>query len=265
MSDSARLPWLDPHDPGQPFPPLESAFTQPNGLLAAGGDLHPQRLLLAYSQGIFPWYGADEPILWWSPQPRAVLRVGHLHRSRSLRRAWKRADFGCTTDRAFATVLRACSRSDSDDGVWLGPEMQAAYAELHRLGAAHSVEVWREGSLIGGVYGLLLGRVFFAESMFSHASNGSKLALCALENALAARGAALIDGQVRSPHLMRLGFELWPRENFGQALQTLCRTAPEDDTSWKLPTESAACTAHIPAELAPPARANNCHDHIPGR
>ncbi len=248
MSGSAELQWLDPHNLTQPFPDPETALTHPNGLLAAGGNLHPQRLITAYQQGIFPWYGVGEPILWWSPNPRAVLRVGHLHRSRSLQRTWKRGDFACTTNTAFKQVLRACSRQDIQDGVWLGPAMQAAYTELHLIGVAHSVEVWRNGHLIGGIYGVLLGRVFFGESMFSHAADGSKIALWALEATLQKRGVVLLDGQVASPHLLRLGFELWPREDFTGALRLLCRSAPTSiEQPWELAPDCQGSAAHMPA------------------
>jgi len=247
MSGGGALQWLDPHDVSQPFPDPETALTYPNGLLAAGGNLHPQRLITAYSQGIFPWYGVDEPILWWSPNPRAVLRVGHLHRSRSLRRAWNRADFACTTDKAFDQVLQACSRVDTDDGVWLGTDMQAAYSELHRLGIAHSVEVWRDGALIGGIYGVLLGRVFFGESMFSHATNGSKIAIWALDRTLEEHGVVLLDGQVGSPHLLRLGFELWPRGDFSAALRSLCTQDSEPSVvPWELAAGSTGSADHLP-------------------
>ncbi len=248
MSEGGALQWLDPHDVSQPFPAPEAALAYPNGLLAAGGNLHPHRLISAYRQGIFPWYGADEPILWWSPNPRAVLRVGKLHRSRSLRRAWNRADFACTTNRAFSRVLQACSRMDTDDGVWLGPDMQAAYSELHRRGLAHSVEVWRNRELIGGIYGVLLGRVFFGESMFSRATNGSKMALWALESTLQEQGVVLLDGQVGSPHLLRLGFELWPREHFTEALHSLCPQGTDSPSrAWELAAASAGTPTHFPS------------------
>lgn len=263
MSGAAELQWLDPHDHSQPFPDPATAFDHPNGLLAAGGNLHPHRLINAYRQGIFPWYGVDEPILWWSPNPRAVLRVGHLHRSRSMRRAWNRADFACTTNQAFCEVLSACSRMDTEEGVWLGSDMQAAYTELHLIGVAHSVEVWRSGELIGGIYGVLLGKVFFGESMFSHATNGSKFALCALEDTLAHRGALLLDGQVASPHLMRLGFELWPRENFTDTLETLCRSDfTETENQWELPHSSRGAPTHAPPATDPGMASRDCQKAI---
>lgn len=220
-----QLTWLTPGRPYESFPEPASALAHPNGLLAAGGDLQPERLLRAYCRGIFPWFSENEPILWWSPNPRAVMRVGHLHRSRSLRRAWNRSDFAVSVNRAFNDVLLQCSRMDTSDGVWLTAEMQSAYAEMHALGHAHSIEIWREGQLIGGIYGLLIGAVFFGESMFSIATNGSKFALIALEEILIRRGVKLLDGQVQSPHLTRMGFELWRRDDF---LAFLADHSPND-------------------------------------
>lgn len=256
---SVNLTWLRAGCSNEPFPSPNSALKHPNGLLAAGGDLHPQRLLRAYRQGIFPWYSADEPILWWSPNPRAVLRIGHLHRSRSLVRAWKRGDFAVTTDRAFRPVLQCCSREDCSDGVWLTAEMRNAYTLLHQLGHAHSVEIWRNGALIGGIYGLLLGRVFFGESMFSKATNASKFALIALEEILLTRGVVLLDGQVHSPHLMRMGFELWPRPVFLQTLHScseppLIDSGPKDSqtrtAAWAVPASCPQSTNHLPASVS---------------
>lgn len=247
MSGQTPLAWLDADQPNQAFPAESAALEQPNGLLAAGGCLSPQRLMQAYRRGIFPWYGENEPLLWWTPNPRAVLRVGQLHRSRSLQRAWKRQDFFCTTDFDFSAVMDACSRSENDDGVWLSEEMQSAYLDLHRLGQAHSVEIWRSGALIGGIYGVHMGRVFFGESMFSRATNGSKLALWALDELLRSVGTVLLDGQVSSPHLLRMGFELWPRERFLQLL-TQTATAEQDlpNGQWKLPELAKANAAHAP-------------------
>ncbi len=249
MARRPRFTWLDASRPEQPFPDPALALREPNGLLAAGGDLRSERLLRAYRQGIFPWYSPGEPILWWCPDPRAVLPVGRLHRSRSLRRAWARGDFACSVDAAFPGVLEACSRIGSGEGVWLGSAMQRAYHSLHRQGHAHSIEIWREGALIGGLYGLALGGVFFGESMFSRADNGSKLALCLLEDLLRLRGVALMDGQVASPHLLRMGFVLTPRDDFLAHLRALIPAQLPPASPWTLPAELAGNRDHAPTGL----------------
>ncbi|MGH8505210.1 MAG: leucyl/phenylalanyl-tRNA--protein transferase, partial [Stenotrophobium sp.] len=178
MDNPIRLHWLDPRDPAQPFPPTHLAMRDPSGLLAIGGDLTPRRLLRAYAQGIFPWYNPDEPILWWCPDPRAVLAPSQMHVSRSLHQAIRRKDYAVTFDRAFAPVMDECGGERRDSrGTWLGPEMKSAYLQLHQQGYCHSVETWRQGQLIGGLYGVSLGRMFFGESMFSRADNASKIAL----------------------------------------------------------------------------------------
>ncbi|MEN8720917.1 MAG: leucyl/phenylalanyl-tRNA--protein transferase [Oceanococcaceae bacterium] len=243
MPSESPLTWLAAGQPNQPFPPARTALAHPNGLLAAGGDLHPRRVLAAYRQGIFPWFGEGEPVLWWSPHPRAVVPVGQLHRSRSLQRAWRRADFAVSSNQAFTKVLEHCARIGRGDGVWLTADMRDAYAELHQLGHAHSVEIWRAGMLIGGIYGLRLGRVFFGESMFSHATNGSKLALIALEECLRAQGVQLLDGQVASPHLLRMGFQLWPRDAFLNALDALVDIS-SPPAPWQLAAGLPAGTEH---------------------
>ncbi|MGH8457191.1 MAG: leucyl/phenylalanyl-tRNA--protein transferase, partial [Stenotrophobium sp.] len=178
MDNPIRLHWLDPRDPNQPFPPTHLAMRDPSGLLAIGGDLSSTRLLRAYAQGIFPWYNPDEPILWWCPDPRAVLRPENLRITRSLSKSIRRADYAVTLDRAFVQVIEACAGTRRGSrGTWLGADMKAAYTRLHEQGHCHSVEVWREGALIGGLYGLSLGRAFFGESMFSRADDASKIAL----------------------------------------------------------------------------------------
>ncbi|HXG29293.1 MAG TPA: leucyl/phenylalanyl-tRNA--protein transferase [Nevskiales bacterium] len=228
-----RLPWLDPSRPEQDFPPVEQALTEPNGLLALGGDLSPVRLLNAYRHGIFPWYSAGEPILWWSPDPRCVFRPGSLHVSRSLRKALSRNDYTVTLDQAFETVVRACAAPRAGQrGTWLLPEMINAYLRLHHEGWAHSCEVWRKRELIGGIYGLSLGRVFYGESMFSRASNGSKIALIWLARQLTAWDFVLLDGQVGSPHLYTLGAIDLPRRSFVQTLGTACQQ-PDRRGLWR--------------------------------
>lgn len=215
MDNPIRLHWLDPRDPHQPFPPAHLAMRDPNGLLAIGGDLSITRLIRAYSQGIFPWYNPDEPILWWSPDPRSVLKPEEMRVSRSLARSVRREDYSVTLDAAFGKVLAACSGGRAKSrGTWLGTEMRDAYTELHRRGYAHSVEVWREGELIGGLYGVALGRVFFGESMFSHADDASKIGLHWLCRQLVAWNFPLIDCQVSSDHLRSLGANEVSRERF---------------------------------------------------
>jgi leucyl/phenylalanyl-tRNA---protein transferase len=195
------------------FPPVEEAE---EGLLAVGGDLRPERLILAYSRGIFPWYGDDEPILWHSPDPRAVLRANELHVPASLVRTIRRAPFRLTLDTAFADVIAACAKAPRPGmpGTWITPEMQKAYIELHRLGLAHSVEAWREGRLVGGLYGVSLGGAFFGESMFRRETDASKVAFVALVEQLVRWEITLVDCQVQSEHLTRFGVEEWPRSRY---------------------------------------------------
>ena len=195
------------------FPPVSHAAE--GGLLAVGGDLAPERLLAAYRAGIFPWYSAGEPILWWSPDPRCVLIPGELRVARSMRQFLKKGSLQVSFDRDFAAVIAACQKPrPGQEGTWITPEMKAAYGRLFELGYAHSVEVWREGELVGGLYGISLGRVFFGESMFSRTANASKTALIALVEHLGARGFSLIDCQVESPHLLSLGARPIPRRKF---------------------------------------------------
>ncbi len=227
-----RLQWLDPRNPREPFPPVENALRDPNGLLAIGGDLSVHRLLRAYAQGVFPWFNPDEPILWWAPDPRAVLYCDRLHVSRSLRRSLRRVDYAVSLDRAFDQVITACSERRAG-GTWLGGAMQLAYLELFRRGHAHSVEVWRDGRLIGGLYGVVLGRMFFGESMFSRATDGSKIALYYLCRQLLAWGMPLLDCQVGSSHLQRMGAEFLPRERFQQQLQQAATGPARPLGSWR--------------------------------
>ena len=199
--------------PMEAFPPLSAANEQ--GLLAMGGDLCPERLLLAYRSGIFPWYNAGDPILWWSPDPRCVIYPDTFKPSRSLRKILVRGDYKVTFDRDFGRVIRCCAGPRrGQPGTWITRDMEKAYIELHRRGIAHSVETWIEGRLVGGLYGLALGRAFFGESMFSHASNASKVAFSSLMERLGERGFTLVDCQVSSDHLLSLGAEEIPREEF---------------------------------------------------
>lgn len=208
---------LDPKD--CTFPDPNRALREPNGLLAIGGDLSPRRLLRAYRQGIFPWFGPEDPILWWSPDPRAVLFPGGFHVSRSLRKRLRRCGLTTTLDRDFSAVIQGCAAPRGpDSGTWLVPEMIAAYCRLHELGFAHSVEVWQGKELVGGLYGVAIGRVFFGESMFSRLEDASKIALARLCEQLLAWDFALIDCQMTSAHLLSLGAVEIPRAEFMRLL-----------------------------------------------
>jgi leucyl/phenylalanyl-tRNA--protein transferase len=209
------IPWLKPGDPPDAFPPVDEALRDPDGLLCAGGDLSRPRLLEAYRRGIFPWFSAGQPILWWSPDPRAVLFPGEFKVSRSLAKTLRNRGFETTFDGAFAEVMRLCADRDlRPEGTWITPEMRAAYQDLHDAGYAHSVETRLDGVLVGGLYGIALGRVFFGESMFSLERDASKVALQRLADAATARGVELIDCQVSSPHLATLGARDVPRSEF---------------------------------------------------
>lgn len=188
------------------FPPPATALHEPNGLLAVGGDLSPQRLMHAYRQGIFPWFGADDPILWWSPDPRAVFLPDQIHRSKSLRKALRKEDWRVTINHDFTAVVDACAAIRSDQqGTWITDSMKDAYHKLHVLGQAHSVEVWLHGHLVGGLYGIAVGRAFCGESMFHRYTNASKVALTAFAEHFSQAGGLLIDCQVSNPHLTSLG------------------------------------------------------------
>lgn len=225
------------------FPPVETALREPNGLLAAGGDLSPARLLAAYRLGIFPWYSAGEPILWWSPDPRMVLFPGELKVSRSLRKRVRREDHDVSFDAGFAEVVSACAAPRADGaGTWITPEMQQAYCRLHALGHAHSVEVRIGNDLVGGLYGVAIGRVFFGESMFARATDASKIALVHLVARLKGLGFALIDCQMTTAHLASLGAREIPRHEFSAALARLTRDGPHPG---KWTAESAIAAAEV--------------------
>lgn len=226
------LPFLD--SDSLDFPDSSQALEEPNGLLAGGGDLSTERLLHAYRKGIFPWYEQGQPILWWTPDPRAVLFPERLHISRSMRKCLRRGEFKVTADQAFERVMGACGEPrDGATGTWITPEMLNAYTQLHRQGYAHSIEVWRSGELVGGLYGLALGRVFFGESMFSRANNASKVAFIHLVAQLRAWQFQLIDCQVSSGHLFSLGAEEISREAFEQVLLD-CAYLPSIGGPWAL-------------------------------
>lgn len=246
MDNPIRLHWLDPRDPLQPFPPAHLAMRDPNGLLAIGGDLSVSRLIRAYSSGIFPWYNPDEPILWWSPDPRAVLVPDQMRVSRSLAKSIRRADYAVTLDLAFRDVLRECSGNRAKSrGTWLGAEMREAYVELHARGYAHSVEVWRRGELIGGLYGVALGRVYFGESMFSRADDGSKIGLHWLCQQLIAWEFSLIDCQVGSSHLRSLGAVDVSRERFLNQLRGIVNQPPRTGR-WRFDIAVPTSREHAP-------------------
>lgn len=202
------------------FPPLEHALREPNGLLAAGGDLSAERLIQAYRHGCFPWYQDGQPILWWSPDPRTVLFPHELHISRSLGKLLRQARYQVTFDRAFADVIRACAAPrEYADGTWITLHMQKAYLELHERGIAHSVEVWCDGKLVGGLYGLAIGQLFFGESMFSRADNASKVGFATLVEHLRAWDFALIDCQMPTQHLHNFGARAISRSDFADYLR----------------------------------------------
>lgn len=214
------IPWL-PREPL--FPPVDTALTEPDGLLAAGGDLSPERILAAYRRGIFPWYSAGEPILWWSPDPRMVLRPRQLRITRSLAKTLRNKPYAVTLDCRFADVVEACATTPrpGQPGTWITGEMRAAYRRLHELGHAHSVEVTVAGELVGGLYGIALGRAFFGESMFAHQRDASKIALAHLCRYLADREFGIIDCQMQTAHLASLGATALPRRAFIAELDRL--------------------------------------------
>lgn len=227
-----RIAWLSPDDPPDMFPDIDEALDNPNGLLAAGGNLSSERLLTAYRAGIFPWYDPGQPILWWSPDPRCILRPEQLRVSRRLGRYARRSALNLSFNRAFDEVIRACAGSrDYAQGTWISDEMISAYKLLHAIGWAHSVEVWSENRLVGGLYGVCMGRMFFGESMFSAADNASKFAMLGLTSHMLANGLELMDCQVVSPHLLTMGAITIPRNEFRKLLNSLC-TPPSPFTNW---------------------------------
>ena len=224
---------ISPNDTSYRFPDVSLALDDPNGLLAIGGDLSPPRLLAAYRHGIFPWFNPGEPILWWSPNPRAVLYPDKIKISRSLRKTLRKNIFTLTTDLAFDDVMRACQAPRiTQQGTWITSEMRIAYGRMHELGYAHSVECWKDNELAGGLYGMALGRVFYGESMFSRVTDGSKVALVHLTDKLKEWGYQLIDCQVQSDHLTRLGAEDIPRQQFCALLDQWCEQ-PAADNAWR--------------------------------
>ena len=231
------IPWLTDNTP---FPPVECALRSPNGLLAAGGGMSAPRLLEAYRHGIFPWFNPGEPILWWSPDPRMVLTPGEFKTSRSLARVLCNSAYEVRIDTAFEQVMRGCAaprakHRDDLHGTWIGEDIIAAYCALHRMGYAHSVEVWKNENLVGGLYGISIGRMFYGESMFSNVSNASKIALAHLAMQLDRWKYGMIDCQMNTPHLASLGAREIPRSEFIARLQELVHCAPM--TNWRFDTD----------------------------
>ena len=214
-----------------PFPPTSQALNEPNGLLAVGGDLEPKTLLCAYAQGIFPWFESDQEILWWSPDPRLTLRSDSIHISRSLKKAIRQCGWRLQYDTVFADVVSHCAHADRNQpeaGTWITPDMHSAYCALHDLGVAHSVEVYETDELIGGLYGILLGNMFFGESMFSLQSNASKVAFVALAKLCRDNGIEVIDCQVHNEHLVSLGAQTMPRQDFENHLRDAIKVPMPD-------------------------------------
>jgi leucyl/phenylalanyl-tRNA---protein transferase len=225
------IPWLRP---GDPFPAVENALAEPNGLLAGGGDLSLPRLVEAYEHGIFPWYSEEQPILWWSPDPRMVLFPAELRISRSLRKRLARRDYEVRADTAFEEVIRACAAPRHDDGgTWITEEMIAAYVRLHEAGHAHSVETWIDGKLAGGLYGVALGRMYYGESMFTREADASKIAFVHLVRQLERRSCGMIDCQMKTAHLARFGACEIARAAFTRKLRELVNY-PRQVSKWRL-------------------------------
>ncbi len=230
------IPWLGS---GDPFPKVERALAEPNGLLAAGADLSLPRLLEAYRSGIFPWFGRDQPILWWSPDPRMVLFPAELKVSRSLARTLRNARFEVRADTAFDEVIEGCRQPRrGESGTWITAQMAEAYGALHRAGFAHSVETWLDVELVGGLYGVALGRAFFGESMFTRVSDASKVALVALVRQLQHWGFGVIDCQMNTAHLASFGAREIPRAEFTRILRELVHYAPVP-VPWRLESKIA--------------------------
>jgi leucyl/phenylalanyl-tRNA---protein transferase len=218
------IPWLRPH---APFPPVETALETPNGLLAASADLTAARLLDAYRHGIFPWYSVGQPVLWWSPDPRMVLFIDEFRVSRSLRKAVRQGGFEIRVDTAFRAVIESCAAAarPGQDGTWITPAVVTAYCALHARGAAHSVEAWQEGQLVGGLYGVAIGRMYYGESMFAHVTDASKVALVHLVGMLRAHGMPLVDCQQETRHLASFGARPIPRHTFADHVSRLVNCA----------------------------------------
>ena len=220
---ATRIRWLNADDPPESCPPVSVALRDPDGLLAAGGDLSSERLLAAYRRGIFPWYDEGQPLLWWAPDPRCVFLSGDLHISRRLRRDLRRSSAEIRFNTAFGDVIRACAEPRSyGPGTWITQDMIRAYERLHDEGWAHSIEVWQDERLVGGLYGLAIGSALFGESMYSDAPGASKFCLVLLDQLLADGRLGLVDCQVQSSHLLTLGASTIARAEFVERLDALC-------------------------------------------
>lgn len=246
----SRIPWIDPDDHISPFPDVETALREPNGLVAIGGPLSPPRLERAYRCGIFPWFAEDQPVLWWSPDPRLVIYPRQLHTSRSLRKRLRQKSYRISTDQRFQAVIDACAAPRPEQqGTWITPEIRAAYFELHRRGIAHSVEVWHNSALVGGLYGVSLGAAFFGESMFSRATDASKIALVWLATQLDAWSFNFIDCQIPTPHLSALGGVEIPRRQFIRELDSaLAHPTRFGPWTFSAQLDPVAWTKQTPAE-----------------
>ena len=228
-----ELTLLDPQRPSQAFPPLEKALREPNGLLAIGGCLSPERLINAYRHGIFPWFNPGEPLLWWSPDPRLVLLPDHVIISRSLRKTLRRSLFTVTYDQAFKQVIECCAAPRSGStGTWITEAMKQAYNSLHEMGLAHSAEAWIDGELVGGLYGIAIGQVFFGESMFHKKTDASKVVFVTLAEQMKNWNYRLIDCQVQTRHLLSLGAEEIRRRDFANRIQQYCSIEPASN-AWQ--------------------------------
>jgi leucyl/phenylalanyl-tRNA---protein transferase len=245
------IPWLEGD---LDFPPLADALTEPNGLLAAGGDLSPGRLLSAYRRGIFPWYSRGQPILWWSPDPRMVLFPAEFSPRRSLLKVLRNRAYEVRCDTAFDAVIRACAQTprEGQDGTWIGRDIIAGYSALHAAGHAHSIETWVDGRLAGGLYGVAIGRAFYGESMFSHVTDASKIAFAHLVRFLHSRGCGIIDCQMKTGHLASLGAREIPRSEFAARLAGAIHAprmegwqsiSPRWDSGEALPASNTGSTA----------------------
>lgn len=224
------IPWLEPDDP---FPPASKALKQPNGLLAAGADLTPARLIEAYSHGVFPWFNADEPVLWWSPDPRMVLFPAELKVARSLKKVIRKRDYEVRLDTVFTRVMHCCAQPrKGQSGTWISPMMIEAYTQLHAMGVAHSAETWIDGKLVGGLYGIALGRMFYGESMFTEVTDASKIAFVHLVWQLKRWGFGLIDCQMKTAHLGTFGAREIPRSDFMRRVSKLIQYSPTP-TPWR--------------------------------
>jgi len=225
MITNTKLYWIADNIVSEGFPDVGHALTEPDGLLAIGGNLNPDRLLDAYRKGIFPWYSEGQPIMWWSPDPRCVLFPDELIISRSLKKSLRKHDYKVTFDRVFSEVVKSCAEPRlNSPGTWITQAIIKNYQLLHESGHAHSVECWHQGELVGGLYGIAIGQIFFGESMFSRKSDASKICFVHLVHFLKTQGFALIDCQVYSKHLARLGARVIPRDEFSNALDRFCES-----------------------------------------